>query len=79
MGETQANSHAFDAILADGSVVTWRLSRSGGGSSEVQDQLKGVEQVQGTFQAFAAVLADGSIVDLGRKKYGRGTSKFTRF
>ena len=35
---------AFAAILADGSVVTWGLPYSGGDSSGVQDQLKGVQQ-----------------------------------
>ena len=36
-------------------------------SSEVQDQLKGVQQVQATScRAFAAILADGSVVTWGK-------------
>ena len=41
----------------------------GGDSSKVQNQLKGVQQVQATksifFSAFAAILADGSVVTWG--------------
>ena len=39
-------------------------------SSEVQDQLKGVQQVQATNGAFAAILADGSVVTWGVPSYG---------
>ena len=39
---------AFAAILSDGSVVTWGDEDCGGDSSEVQGQLKSVQQVQGT-------------------------------
>ena len=40
-------------------------------SSEVQDQLKGVQQVQATScGAFAAILADGSVVAWGDPDYG---------
>ena len=49
--------------------MTWGDGDYGGDSSEVQDQLKGVQQVQGTrvlsdleAGAFAAILADGSVV-----------------
>ena len=63
-------SRAFAAILADGSVVTWGEPESGGDSSEVQDQLKGVQQVQATKRAFAAILADGSVVTWGHPEYG---------
>ena len=38
---------AFAAILADGSVVTWGHESYGGDSSAVQDQLRGVQQIQG--------------------------------
>ena len=54
---------AFAAILADGSVVTWGSTRHD--SSEVQDQLRNVQQVQATDHAFAAILADGSVVTWG--------------
>ena len=42
---------AFAAILADGLVVTWGDPGYGGDSSEVQDQLKGVQQIQATYLA----------------------------
>ena len=57
--------YAFAAILADGSVVTWGYVRSGGDSSAVRDQLKGVQHIQATVPAFAAILADGSVVTWG--------------
>ena len=38
----------------DSAVVTWGNPRSGGDSSAVQDQLKGVQQIQATTGAFAA-------------------------
>ena len=50
--------------------MTWGFPYSGGDSSEVQDQLKGVQQVQATSEAFAAILADGSIVTWGRPDSG---------
>ena len=56
---------AFAAILADGSVVTWGDEYLGANSWEVQDQLKGVQQVQATDKAFAAILSDGSVVTWG--------------
>ena len=37
----------------------------GGDSSEVEDQLKSVKQVQASSGAFAASLADGSVVCWG--------------
>ena len=37
----------------------------GGDSSEVQDQLRNVQQIQATGRAFAAILADGSVVTWG--------------
>eukprot|EP00434_Breviolum_minutum_P031260 symbB.v1.2.027641.t1/scaffold2850.1/size68925/3 len=61
---------AFAAILEDGSVITWGDANSGGDSSAVEDQLRGVQQIQATSQAFAAILADGSVVTWGDR--GRG-------
>ena len=48
-----------------GKVVTWGDPNYGGDSSEVQDRLKGVQQVQANDRAFAAILADGSVVTWG--------------
>ena len=57
---------AFAAILGDASVVTSGHSKSGGESSAVQNQLKNLQQIQGTGGAFAAILADGHVVTWGR-------------
>ena len=66
----------FAAILADGSVVTWRKGKGcGGDSSAVRDQLKGVQHVQATPNgAFAAILADGSVVTWGNELCGGDSS-----
>ena len=55
--------------------MTWGDPRHGGDSSEVQDQLKGVQQVQGTSHAFAAILADGSVVTWGDPHSGGDSSE----
>ena len=65
-----STSEAFAAILADGSVVTWGDEDFGGDSSAVQDQLRGVQQIQATHRAFAAILEDGSVVTLGFCRLG---------
>ena len=49
-------------------IVTWGDRNSGGDSSEVQDQLRNVKQIQATWGAFAAILADGSVVYLGVRR-----------
>ena len=71
----QATGRAFAAILADGSLVTWGDPDYGGDSSEVQDQLKGVQQIQATYSAFAAILADGSVVTWGDPDSGGDSSE----
>ena len=53
--QVQSTEHAFAAILADGSVVTWGDPYGGADSSKVQEQLRNVRQVQGTDFAFAAI------------------------
>ena len=50
----------------DSAVVTWGDADLGGDTSSVQDQLKGVQQIQATGEAFAAILEDGSVVTWGR-------------
>ena len=70
MQQIQACRRAFAAILSDGSVVTWG---SGGKSRAVQNQLKGVQEIQASSIAglvtcaFAAFLADGSVVTWGAR------------
>ena len=54
--------------------MTWGNPYSGGDSSEVQDQLKGVQQVQATYGAFAAILVDGSVVTWGDPGSGGDSS-----
>ena len=57
---------AFAAILADGSVVTWGDPGYGGDSSEVQDQLKGVQQIQATGRRICCDPGGWVGCDLGR-------------
>ena len=66
--------HSLRSWLS-GSIVTWGEAEFGGDSSEVQDQLKGVQQVQATNSAFAAILADGSVVTWGRPYCGGDSSE----
>eukprot|EP00435_Cladocopium_sp_Y103_P053353 s1750_g17.t1 len=71
-----ATRAAFALFCSGGDrVVTWGTSDNGGDSSEVQDQLKGVQQVQATDRAFAAILADGSVVTWGSRPYGGDSSE----
>jgi hypothetical protein len=68
-----SNDSAFAALRADGSVVTWGSSWSGGDSSEVSSQLNGecdVKVIYSNKEAFAALRADGSVVTWGNKNYG---------
>jgi alpha-tubulin suppressor-like RCC1 family protein len=53
--QIRATHHAFAAILADGSVVTWGNGFCGGDSSQVQQELQGQQS------AFAAILEDGIV------------------
>ena len=72
-----AKTHRAFAVFCSGGdqVVTWGDPDYGGDSSEVQDQLKGVQQVQATYCAFAAILADGSVVTWGESDYGGDSSE----
>eukprot|EP00434_Breviolum_minutum_P007778 symbB.v1.2.006864.t1/scaffold415.1/size208980/7 len=58
----------------DSAMVTWGNARCGGDNSEVQDQLKGVQQIQATESAFAAILEDGSVVIWGDADRGGDSS-----
>ena len=55
-------------------VVTWGDADCGGDSSAVQNQLKGVRQIQATGGAFAAILEDGSVVTWRNAQYGGDSS-----
>ena len=68
---------AFAALRADGSVVTWGDSNSGGNSSAVAAELNGtidVIQVFSSNLAFAALRADGSVVTWGDSNSGGNSS-----
>ena len=55
----------------DSAVVTWGHPHYGGDTSAVQDQLRGLQQIQATgFGAFAAILEDGSVVTWGDAGFG---------
>ena len=58
----------------DSAVVTWGDAGRGGDSSAVQDQLKGLQQIQATEDAFAAILEDGSVVAWGEEESGGDSS-----
>ena len=72
-----AKTHRAFALFCSGGdrVVTRGNPKEGGDSSEVQDQLKGVQQVQATRNAFAAILSDGSVVSWGHPKSGGDSSE----
>ena len=55
-------------------MVTWGDQRFGGDSSAVQDQLRGVQQIQAAVFAFAAILTDGSVVTWGDADCGGDSS-----
>ena len=70
-----ATSSAF-ALWSHGSstIVTWGHAGYGGDSSAVQDQLRGVKQIQATEDAFPAILEDGSVVTWGDAGHGGDSS-----
>ena len=55
--------------------MTWGNAASGGDSSEVQDQLKNVQQIQASRMAFAAIRGDGSVVTWGVAALGGDSSE----
>jgi hypothetical protein len=65
------NQGAFAALKADGSVVTWGDSWSGGDSIAVASSLSsGVVTIYSNQNAFAALKADGSVVTWGGSASG---------
>ena len=71
------NYSAFAALRADGSVVTWGDSSSGGDSRSVAEKLSGNIDVMEVFSArlsFAALRADGSVVTWGSSLNGGDSS-----
>ena len=70
-----ATQHAYALWChGDSTIVTWGDAARGGDSSAVQDQLRGVQQMQATGSAFAAILEDGSVVAWGDARYGGDSS-----
>ena len=71
-----ATAQTFALLCSGGDrVVTWGKPDWGGDSSEVQDHLKDVQQLQATLGAFAAILADGSVVTWGSPDRGGDSSE----
>ena len=69
-------SEAFALWCCGGDkIVTWGNEYGGGDSSEIQDQLINVQQVQSTGRAFAALLAAGSVVTWGDPDCGGDSSE----
>ncbi|MBA5248019.1 MAG: hypothetical protein FE834_00560, partial [Gammaproteobacteria bacterium] len=62
-----ANSGAFAALKADGSITAWGHSDYGGTGAPTDS---GYTQIYSTNYAFAALKADGSIAAWGRSGYG---------
>ena len=58
----------------DSGIVTWGDADYGSDSAAVQDQLRGVKQIQATRKAFAAILADGAVVTWGAADFGGDSS-----
>ena len=54
----------------DSAIVTWGDARG----DKVQDQLRGVQQIQASSGAFAAILEDGSVITWGDADYGGDSS-----
>ena len=54
--------------------MTWGYSSFGADSSQAQEQLRNVQQIQATGAAFAAVLESGHVVSWGRASYGGDSS-----
>ena len=70
-----ATHAAFAAVLSDGSAATWGDVRYGGDSTDVQDQLKDVQQIQACMSgAFAAIVGDRSVVTWGDYRHGGDSS-----
>ena len=69
-----ATKHAF-ALWCHGDSAIWGDPTGGGDSSAVQNQLKGVQQIQASLEgAFAAILEDGSVVTWGLPACGGDSS-----
>ena len=71
----QASYGAFATILESGYVVTWGDPNCGGDSSQAQEQLRNVQDIQATQSAFATILESGAVVTWGRASYGGDSSQ----
>jgi len=65
-----SNDWAWAAIKKDKTVYTWGRAVYGGDSSDVQEQLQGVESITASSEAFAAVLETGAVVTWGNNNLG---------
>ena len=75
MQQIQSTDHGF--CCDSGRQIRRYLGRSqasGGDSSAVRDQLKGVQHIQATHMAFAAILEGRSLITWGHADYGGDSS-----
>ena len=63
--QIEATLTAFAAVLDDGSVVTWGNAEKGGDSSDVEERLKDVQQIQSAGFAFRCHSVRRVCCDLG--------------
>ena len=70
-----ATNKAFALHTHGSNVVTWGSPEWGGDSSQVQAQLKNVQQIQGNDRAFAAILESGAAVAWGDPRCGGDSSQ----
>ncbi|CAE7618038.1 Herc2, partial [Symbiodinium natans] len=68
--EVQTTAGAVAVLCADGRVVSWGETYSGGDSSAVRKQLHDVRSIQASAGAFAALRSDGRVVTWGIREAG---------
>lgn len=73
----QANDSAFAALRANGSVIVWGDTNSGGSINNDVDVTTNVVSICSTSSAFAALKADGSVVAWGDSTMGGSNPALT--
>ena len=72
----QAVQKSAQAMLTNGSVVTWGYSGGAGDSGGIQEQLNNVEQIKAAGSGFSGFLDDGSFVAWGSWYTGHDWQEF---
>ncbi|CAL1145402.1 unnamed protein product [Cladocopium goreaui] len=70
-----ASECSYAAVLMDGGLVTWGSSHFGGDSQAVQEQVRGLVQIQSSCCAFAALQEDGSVISWGHPSMPQTTAE----